>query len=106
MELRKDLKTTLTAREIGSFARLFATEKDYSRIMGDLCTIREYMANLFVYEGTPLQGNEEHPVFKIACTLNEIIGSLLKPNYHLYTNPTQYGKTISLINFSIMEGKR
>lgn len=78
------------------FSRLFASEDDYLRIMGDLCTIREYMANLFQYKDTPLQGNEEHPIFKIASTINEIIGELLTGEYSLKNTPTRYGNTVTL----------
>ena len=79
------------------FAELFQSEEDYLRIMGDLCTIREHLANLFQYEGTPLQGNKEHPVFKIASSINEIIGELLSAGeYSLKTTPTPYGNTITL----------
>lgn len=78
------------------FSRLFASEDDYLRIMGDLCTIREHLANLFQYENTPLQGNTEHPVFKIASTLNEIVGALLTGKHTLITTPTKYGNIITL----------
>lgn len=90
-------ETFLPPKTLTRLAELFQTEEDYLRIMGDLCTIREYMANLFVYEGTPLQGNQEHPVFKIASTINDIIGELLSAGeYSLKNTPTPYGNTITL----------
>ena len=88
--------TFLTPETLTHFAGLFKTEEDYLRIMGDLCTIREHLANLFQYENTPLQGNTEHPIFKIASTINEIIGELLTGEYALRITPTRYGNTISL----------
>ena len=91
------MKTTfLTQETLNHFAGLFKTEADYLRIMGDLCTIREHLANLFQYEGTPLQGNEEHPIFKITSTINEIIGELLTGEYSLQITRTRYGNTITL----------
>lgn len=78
------------------FSRLFASEDDYLRIMGDLCTIREHLSSMFQYEGTPLQGNTEHPVFKIATTLNEIIEALLTGKHYLISTQTRYGRIIKL----------
>lgn len=98
MGLTKDLETVLTPEILKSFSRLFKTEKDYCRIMGDLCTIREYLSNYIAFEDSPLHGQTEHPIFKIACSINDIIGSLLKIDYHLYTLNTKFGKVISCYN--------
>lgn len=93
----RDEKTTFLPPEaLTRFAGLFKTEEDYLRIMGDLCTIREYCANLFQYEGAPLQGNTGHPIFKITSTINEIIGELLTGEYSLKPTPTRYGNKITL----------
>lgn len=97
-ERRMAMKTTFLPPEtLIRFAELFQSEEDYLRIMGDLCTIREHIENLFQYKNTPLHGNKEHPVFKIASTINELIGELLSAgDYSLRRTPTPYGTTITL----------
>ena len=97
MELIKDIETVLNQEALKSFAGLFQIEEDYCRIMGDLCTVREYLAKYFEFSDTPLHGNYNHPIFKIASTLNEIIGSLLDSNYKLLNISTNNGSIIRII---------
>ena len=98
-------ETMLPENLLKQFARVFHTNEDYLRIMGDLCTVREHLSSLFQYEGTPLRGNTEHPIFKIATTLDEIIGALLTGEHSLTPTPTQYGKIITLTPNCTMSGK-
>lgn len=94
--------TALTPEALTSFAGLFRTEEDYCRIMGDLCTIREHLSRYFEFADAPLHGNFEHPIFKIACTLNNIIGSLLNGDYRLLQTSTTNGSIIRIVRKSAM----
>lgn len=97
MELTKDLETVLTPKMLKSFSGLFKTEKDYCRILGDLYTIAEYINPLCCYNDSPFANQSSHPIYKIACTLNKMIGALLNINYSPHRIHTEYGDIIVLV---------
>ena len=90
--------SVLPPGKLNDFASLFKSEEDYCRIMGDLCTIREHLSKFFEFEDSPLAGQTGHPIFKMASTLNDIVGFLLKQNYSLMSVVTAQGTIIKLVD--------
>ena len=95
----KQSGTFLPLETLTDFSKMFKSESEYLRIMGDLCTLREYLSQFIEFTDSPLFGQTEHPIFKMTSTLNEIIGTLLISGYHLSREYREQGKTISLIRY-------
>lgn len=90
--------TVLPYSVVLHFSRLFGSEEDYLKIMGDLCTIREHLSKFFEFEDSPLHGDETHPIVTVTKSLNEVIGTLLFGNFSLHTIPTDRGTVVRLVN--------
>ena len=91
-------QTDLTAEQIRALLSLIDTTEKRRKVLGDLCTLTEHIAPLFIYSDSPYLGDHSHPLYKIGITVNELIGVLLKRDECLRKKNYRGGKVVEVVN--------
>ena len=96
MEITLNPNSDLTRGMVESLLKMMDTPEKRRNVLNELCTLRENIEGLFVYETSPFPMDKENPLFRILLMANDMIGDLIKPGEVLINRVSRYGKVVEV----------
>ena len=96
MEITLNPNSDLTRGMVESLLKMMDTPEKRRTVLNDLCTLRENIEGLFIYETSPFPMDKGNPLFRILLMTNDMIGDLMKPGERLITRISKYGKIVEV----------